>query len=100
MSGGHFNYEQYRIDEIRKEVEELVINNNAIEDPNDWGSYSRNYSPETIQKFKRAIKYLRLAYIHAQRIDWLVSGDDSEESFHSRLAEDLKQEEMTVTTLK
>jgi len=32
---------------------------------------------------------LELAGIYLQRIDWLVSGDDSEESFHERLQEDL-----------
>lgn len=27
--------------------------------------------------------------IYTQRIDWLLSGDDGEESFHSRLKEEL-----------
>ena len=34
---------------------------------------------------------LKKATIYAQRIDWLVSGDDGEESFLSRLKEDLEQ---------
>jgi hypothetical protein len=29
--------------------------------------------------------------VYAQRVDWLVSGDDGEESFITRLAEDLKE---------
>jgi hypothetical protein len=33
---------------------------------------------------------LNQALIYAQRIDWLVSGDDGEDTFHARLAEDLK----------
>ena len=33
---------------------------------------------------------MKKAAIYAQRIDWLVSGDDSEESFHARLKRDLK----------
>ena len=35
---------------------------------------------------------MRAAAIYAQRIDWLVSGDDGEETFHQRLAEELRSE--------
>jgi hypothetical protein len=38
------------------------------------------------------IAYLRLAEIYTQRIDWLASNDDSEESFHRRLQQDLRSE--------
>ena len=47
-------------------------------------------SEETIAEFEKAVLYLNLAYIYAQRIDWLVSGDDGEETFHKRLTDDLK----------
>jgi len=40
-----------------------------------------------------AIKYLKLARIYTQRIDWLVSGDDSPETFYKRLKEDLDEVE-------
>jgi hypothetical protein len=30
-----------------------------------------------------------LAKIYAQRVDWFLSGDDGEETFHERLKEDL-----------
>lgn len=32
---------------------------------------------------------LKLANIYLHRIDWLLSGDDGEDSFHSRLKEEL-----------
>lgn len=47
------------------------------------------YSEETIKEFKNAIRTLRMAQVYAQRVDWLICGDDGEESFHERLAEDL-----------
>ena len=47
-----------------------------------------SYSPKTIAKFKLARMALLCAEIYAQRIDWLVSGDDGEDSFHSRLDAD------------
>lgn len=49
------------------------------------------YSKETIKEFKKGIKILKMAEIYAQRIDWLLSGDDGEENFHERLKEELEQ---------
>ena len=43
------------------------------------------------EEFKKGLIILRQAHIYTQRIDWLVSGDDGEESFITRLAEDLKE---------
>jgi hypothetical protein len=37
------------------------------------------------------MKALRVAAVYTQRIDWLVSGDDGEESFLERLKEELGQ---------
>lgn len=77
MSGGHFDYKQYQLEYMKDQIEDLIHNN-------------ENYSVETIKKFEEAIQYLNLAFHYVHRIDWLVSGDDSEESFHSRLKEDLQ----------
>jgi hypothetical protein len=38
----------------------------------------------------KGLEILKNAFVYTQRIDWLLSGDDSEESFHQRLKEDLK----------
>lgn len=85
MSGGYFDYDQYKISQIADTVEQLIRTN---EDENDHG-YSRNYSLETLVKFSEALTTLRKAAIMAHRIDYLVSGDDGEDSFHTRWAEDL-----------
>jgi hypothetical protein len=37
------------------------------------------------------MKSIRVAAVYAQRIDWLISGDDGEESFLERLKEELGQ---------
>ena len=47
------------------------------------------YNKETIKEFKKGLAILKKAYIYAQRIDWLLSDDDGEESFHKRLKEEL-----------
>ena len=90
MSGGHFDYNQYRITTIAETIDSLIWNNKS-EEVNEWGDRIGNdYSEETIVEFEKAVYYLNLAYTYAQRIDWLVSGDDGEETFHRRLTDDLK----------
>ena len=90
MSGGHFDYNQYKIGYIADEVETLIENNDS-EEENEWGfKIGRGYTPETIEEFKKALKALRVAQVYAHRIDWLVSGDDGEDSFHRRLKKDLE----------
>ena len=112
MSGGHFDYNQYRIDDIADSIEDYIyghpleeedieyyIEDNWLENeekeyviknkhtlPNRYG-----YSEETLEEFKKGLDILRKASIYTQRIDWLLSGDDGEESFHKRLKEDLEK---------
>lgn len=90
MSGGHFNYDQYKISYLADEVEGL-IHNNDDETLNEWGDpKGRGYSPETIAEFQKGLRVLREAFVYVQRIDWLVSGDDGEDTFLKRLADDLR----------
>lgn len=89
MSGGHFNYDQYRIGYIADSVEQLIRDNDRT-DKNEWGEdVGRHYPKDIIESFKDGLKALRVAQVYAQRIDWLVSGDDGEDSFHSRLEKEL-----------
>lgn len=85
MSGGYFDYEQYKITQIADEVERLIDSN---EKPDNYGCI-RIYNSEVIAKFKLAVDALRTAEIYANRIDWLVSGDDGEDSFLERLQKEL-----------
>lgn len=55
------------------------------------GEYYPEYTEETIQIFKDAVKILRKAAIYAQRIDWLLSGDDGEDNLKERLEKELKE---------
>ena len=105
MSGGHFDYKQYQIDQIVDSIERIIENNGRkktdeeLKDDNwhgpDWYKqypedlYHYKYPDEVIEKFKEGVDALRKAAIYAQRIDWLLSGDEGEESFLSRLKEDL-----------
>lgn len=85
MSGGHFGHSDYTILSIAEDIEEAIrdIRKESKDD------YSRDYSEKTISEFEKAVKLLKEARVYVRRIDWLLSGDDGEETFHERLREDL-----------
>lgn len=85
MGGGHFDYQQHNIYNIIQDLEQEIRDYEE-----DKGNYL-DLSVETINKFKEGLKYLKLAHIYTQRIDWLLSGDDGEEEFHKRLKEDFEE---------
>jgi hypothetical protein len=90
MSGGYFNYAQYRINDIAVEIDELIkSNDNKTLDEFGWEE-GNNYFPAIIEKFKEAAHTLRQAQEMAQRVDWLMSGDDGEDSFLRRWDEEVR----------
>jgi hypothetical protein len=91
MSGGHFGYKQYEIGCIADAIE-LLIETNDDTTLDEWGNpRGRGYPPDVIELFRAAVPVLRRAQVYAQRIDWLVSGDDGEDSFVTRLRADLEK---------
>jgi hypothetical protein len=91
MSGGHFRYDQYKLQMIADEIEQLIIDNES-EEVNEYGEKKGyHFSKETIKEFMGAVALLRVSYVYVQRVDWLVSGDDGEDSFHRRLNLDLEK---------
>lgn len=101
MSGGHFEYIQYKMSEIVESIQNVIDENEKIpyENPecfideiinkNFKENGNKRYSDETIEEFKNGIKFLRLSEIYINRIDYLLSGDDSEDSFHKRLKKEI-----------
>lgn len=91
MSGGAFDYDQYKIGQISDIIKDYIYHNSSDElDEYGYRKYPK-YSEETIKQFKTAVTLLNTAQIYAHRIDWLISDDDGEESFHKRLKDDLVQ---------
>jgi hypothetical protein len=85
MSGGHFNYKQHSLLDMADSIGSAILNNDSTK-KNEWGdTIGRHYNPETIAEFEKAVQALKRAYVYAQRIDWLLSCDDGEDSFHKRL---------------
>ena len=87
MSGGFFNYDQYRLEDLACQIEDLIYRNGST-DKDEFGSeLGANYPPEIITKFKETVRLLRRVSEMVQRIDYLVSDDDSEKSFLERWIE-------------
>jgi hypothetical protein len=108
MSGGRFEYDQYKIGYIAESIEQEIRRSGKpktrqeLKEESSWrGSdwYERypedlnhyKYSDAVIEEFKRAVYYLRKAQIYAHRVDFLLSSDDGEETFLERLNEELKK---------
>lgn len=85
MSGGYFDYAQYNLDRIADELEQRIID----EREKTPLKFILGLSEETLKEFEIGLFLVRQAAIYAQRIDWLLSGDDGEETFHERLKSDL-----------
>ena len=98
MSGGTFRYIQSRIGVIADEIQEYIDKNGRLRtqeelDDEPWNkeTHHHKYPDEVIDKFKEAVKILKQAKVYATRVDWLLSGDDSEKDFFKRLDEELKE---------
>lgn len=112
MSGGRFEYAQYKIADIYNEIEDYLEGHDL--DECDVQSYIEDrwldiedikyvrkhhhtvpnyqgFSEDTIKEFRKAVQLLKQAEVYANRIDWLLCGDDSEVTFRWRLKEDLKK---------
>ena len=106
MSGGTFDYQQYRIREIANRVEyEIAVSGTPKTErelkEESWRNddWYKNYPEdlnhyalpdEIMAEFKKGYEILRKAEIYAQRMDWYLAGDDGEDSFLERLREDLE----------
>jgi hypothetical protein len=91
MSGGFFNHSQYTLDQIAADIEDEIYYNDS-EDVDEYKDKLGNgFSEDTMQEFKLAVWYLKQAFVYTQRIDWLLSGDDGEQTFHERLKKDLEK---------
>ncbi len=94
MSGGHWDYLQFRFSQVIEELTDIIDWNGQKRawKTNDWDSdYHDDYPEEVIQKFKEARLSIAEAQEHMQRLDWLFSCDDDEKSYLKRLEENLKE---------
>jgi len=104
MSGGAFDYSQYKIRDIHEQIQQELDRQGKEKQKEDLKYFDKDYLEkypeerfehvyrEDVQKiFKDGIEILKKAEIYAQRINWYLSGDDGEDSLVSRLKNDLEK---------
>ena len=99
MSGGKFDYNQYKIRQIWEIIQNELDKQGKEKQVQFWekeyydkypeARFEKFYGDDVQQIFKDGIESLKKAEIYAQRIDWYLSGDDGEDSLVSRLKYDL-----------
>jgi hypothetical protein len=88
MSGGHFDYVESRLRDVAEEIQQQRI----------VATLDNQLAPQTLDEFQKAIDLLNVASVYLQRIDYLLSGDDGEDTFHKRLQADLRALNVTSPT--
>lgn len=88
MSGGSFDYACFRVQQFADDLQER-IDENGKED--DFG-FSDNYAPETIAELQKAQKLIETAGKIAREVEWLYSGDISEETYLDRVGKILSSD--------
>jgi len=77
MSGGHFDYNQYRFQQTADDIGFLIEQN---EEEDEYGN-SSSYSAKTLEHFREAQDLLNQAARMVKMIDYLASGDTGEDAF-------------------
>ena len=74
MSGGHFDYDKYKIEQIADSIERVIAGNKKeVEDKDRWHEvwddriYYYDYPDEVIEKFKEGKLYYKL---RSETIKW------------------------------
>jgi hypothetical protein len=107
MSGGHWEYKQYQFTDVIDDLKSIIEKNGQPKtkeemkaeywSDDDWyekypdDKFHYKYPDEVIDEFKNAVDLISRAQVYMHRVDWLLSGDDGDESFIRRLNEDLKK---------
>lgn len=86
MSGGTFDYDQFKIVLIHETIESYI---NKQGKETGYGGTYETFEPEVLKRLEDAIKCLKMAYVYAQRVDYLLAGDYGQEIFLKSLESDL-----------
>ena len=81
MSGGYFSHAQFSILNIAENLESAIM----------FAKGAWAFSPETVAEMEQTLRLLKHTYIRVHRIDYLLSGDDGEDTFHERLKQELEE---------
>lgn len=74
MSGGSFDYAYFRTQEFADDLENRLADSEFVD----------MYEPEVILRMRHAVHTARKASLYMKEVEWLVSGDTSDDTFISR----------------
>jgi hypothetical protein len=77
MSGGHFNYAYTRVNDFADQLDR------DLAEPREWMA---EFSPACIAKLHETKNLARVFAEIMREVEWLLSGDTSEETFFERFA--------------
>ncbi len=87
MSGGNLDYFYSRFDEPLEKISKEI----------KWGK--NKWSPEVLLEFQNALKCLKIAQVYSHDVEWLLSGDYSDDSFLESIKEELEELEKNQTKI-
>lgn len=97
MSGGHYSYKYYRLDELADDIERDFLNDGKYEtEPYSWdesddgsrdriGDATEEQRPIILKEVKNLIQDLRDCSKRAKEIEWYMSGDTGADTYLKRL---------------
>lgn len=89
MSGGHFDYQESRLDYIADQIEDDIKYNDIPYDSKlsveDSEKYGYQFEPKTIQFLHATVEKLKHLKTILHEYDLAVSGDSSEKYFQERV---------------
>jgi hypothetical protein len=80
MSGGHYDYIQFQMGEA---IEQLMQDIYKVSKNHQYYQYN---NPDTLSEMLDCLMAMVSAEVGIHRLDWLLSGDDGEDTFHERIA--------------
>ena len=83
MSGGHFNYSFHTIEDFCYQLEKDIRDNKK----KDEFGYAPNYRKDVIYELNIILKKAREVATLMKHTEWLMSGDDGEETFLKHIKE-------------
>jgi len=90
MSGGYLDYSDWDIRNLADQIDNEIDRNRSTKKDEYGDDVSQHFTEKTIDRFREAVDILEKASIMVHRIDYLLEGDDSEETFHELWDEGLR----------
>ena len=84
MSGGSFDYAYMRVQQFADELELMLARQDKV---NDWGEKPYFIKEVTRAKLLEIEETVRVAALLMKEVEWLYSGDTSEDTFMKQVDE-------------